>query len=134
MRHMKFYDSSKDTYALKEFLYDGEIVHKGDLFDASKLSKLQLERFFGLWYIGHKEDSEKRLTRLEGLYEAPLDTLEGDSEDTEETPTEDSDVVEIVEDTEESFKVRYKGQVKELKRNQVREDGTLTKGGLKAFE
>ena len=140
MRHIKFFDKDKETYALKDFLHDGHQYSKGDLFDSSNLPKRQLERLFGLWFIGHQEDSEKRLTRLSGLYTGattilpettPEPELEGEVESEDEELTED--LVEIVEDTPESFKVKYKDQVRELKRNQVREDGTLTKGGLKAF-
>ena len=134
MRHMKFYDSTSETYALKEFLFDGVVYQRGDSFDVSDLPKLTLERLFGLWYIGHEDDVKKRTTTLVGLFKEPLeDTTENSDEDTEETDLED-ETVEIVEDTEESFKVMYKGQVRELKRNQVRGDGTLTKGGLKAFQ
>lgn len=134
MRHMKFYDSASETYALKEFLFDGVTYQRGDSFDVSELPKLTLERLFGLWYIGHEDDVKKRTTTLEGLFKEPLtDTAENSDEDTEDTGLE-NETVEIVEDTEESFKVKYKGQVRELKRNQVREDGTLTKGGLKAFQ
>lgn len=54
----------------------------------------------------------------------------------EETPTEssDSDVATVVVDDEDDFQVVYKGVQFEINRNQIREDGTLTAGALKAYK
>lgn len=54
----------------------------------------------------------------------------------EETPTEssDSDVATVVVDEEDNFQVVYKGVQFEINRNQIREDGTLTAGALKAYK
>ncbi|WP_106478112.1 hypothetical protein [Phytohalomonas tamaricis] len=46
----------------------------------------------------------------------------------------DSDKAEVVQDDDEDFKVRYKGVIVDISRNQMREDGTLTAGGIKAYE
>lgn len=46
----------------------------------------------------------------------------------------DSDKAEVVQDDEDAFKVRYKGVIVDINRNQLRDDGTLTAGGIKAYE
>ena len=46
----------------------------------------------------------------------------------------DDPAVTIVQDDDEAFIVEVQGVRFEPLRNQVREDGTLTAGGLKAFE
>lgn len=54
----------------------------------------------------------------------------------EETPAEssDSDVATVAVDDGDDFQVVYKGVQFEINRNQIREDGTLTAGALKAYK
>lgn len=71
---------------------------------------------------------------------APEDVKEvKESEETKEVENvqgavPEEQAVKVVVDDGDDFQVEYKGVQFPVKRNQVREDGTLTNGGLKAFK
>lgn len=126
MRNPRFIESYTEFFALKEFLYGGKEYVPEEPFDVSELDKRSIEHLFGAWLIGNASDITKRFgSTVTEEVTAPVE------EEVEET---DPEVAEVVEDTEESFKVKFKGQVKEIKRNQLRENGTLTKSALKLFD
>lgn len=124
MRNPRFIESYTEFFALKEFLYGGKEYVPEEPFDVSELDKRSIEHLFGAWLIGNASDITKRFGSVPEVT-APVE------EKVEETAPE---IAEVVEDTEESFKVKYRGQVKEIKRNQLRENGTLTKSALKLFD
>lgn len=124
MRNPRFIESYTEFFALKEFLYGGKEYVPEEPFDVSELDKRSIEHLFGAWLIGNASDITKRFGSVPEVT-SPVE------EEVEETAPE---IAEVVEDTEESFKVKFKGQVKEIKRNQLRENGTLTKSALKLFD
>lgn len=67
--------------------------------------------------------------------EAKSETVEDVTEDTSEAEpgSVDSDIAKVVQDSDDDFKVEYKGIVIDIARNQMREDGTLTSGAIKTY-
>lgn len=144
MRSIKFYREGEALYATSEFLFNRNTYSIGEEFDPSEVPARVVERLFGQWWIGHKEDLEVRMRNLYGSsFEQPSTNIEETPEETSEETSEGSviepessledETVEVVEDTEDTLKVRCKGVVKEIRRNQLRSDGTLTKGALALF-
>lgn len=150
MRNMKFYREGEPLFATTTFLFNGHTYTLGEHFDISALDERLFKRLFGQWWIGHQDDVDKRLVSFvesslpssdKQETEDPEVTFESDihQETTEkavgsEGISGEEGKVEVVEDSESSFKVKYKGVTKEIKRNQLRSDGTLTKGALALFE
>jgi len=127
MRTEKMFKPNEIFYALKEFKYSGREYIRGDKFPSRDMTNKQLLKFFQNGFVGYSSDFKYNKTSMtEVEYEDKNVTS------AEEEPKED--IAKVVEDTEESFKVEYQGKVREISRNQYREDGTLTKGGLKAFK
>ncbi|MCZ0926456.1 hypothetical protein L0636_00955 [Halomonas janggokensis] len=85
-----------------------------------------------------------KLNKVTALVElATQEDSEAESEDADSGDSGDSSgggdggeslTVDVVQDDEEAFIVELQGVSFEPLRNQVREDGTLTAGGLKTFE
>jgi len=116
-------DKDKKLVFGKKVTYKGKKYSTGDTIPyVQNLSKHFIEKMYRNGFFKHKKGEEG------------TGTVERETVESSVTVTEEENGVRIVEDTEESFKVEYNGEVREIKRNQVREDGTLTKGGLKAFE
>lgn len=126
---MNKYDSSKQVVFGRKTLYNGKTYYRGDSVPLiEKASKSFIEKLLRLGTFIYSENLKKQEQSVKPTQE------ETPSESSTEESTSDQSVAKIVEDTEESFKVEYKGKIFDVSRNQLRDDGTLTKGGLKAYE
>ena len=136
MANLKFLKSGETLYFKKSVRLLGQDYSKGDIYPEGISEKLT-KKLFQAGTIAHEESFRynKNLLKGSNLENKNREAAEEVSrEEKEGQPVSEEDRAVIVEDTDESFKVKYKGVVKEIKRNQIREDGTLTAGGLKNFE
>lgn len=121
---------SDKVYFVRNMIYAGVRRRAGTevpeefLQDKHHVEKMLRNRLFG------KAGKVRMATPSGGPAETPKEAP------VEETPTEssDSDVATVVVDDGDDFQVVYKGVQFEINRNQIREDGTLTAGALKAYK
>lgn len=130
---------SDKVYFVRNMIYAGVRRQAGTevpeefLQDKHHVEKMLRNRLFG------KAGKVRMATPSGGPAEAPKEAPAEPAKEealVEETPTEssDSDVAAVVVDDEDDFQVVYKGVQFEINRNQIREDGTLTAGALKAYK
>lgn len=125
---------SDKVYFVRNMIYAGVRRQAGTevpeefLQDKHHVEKMLRNRLFG------KAGKVRMATSTGGPVEAPKEAPAEPAK--EETPTEssDNDVATVVVDEEDDFQVVYKGVQFEINRNQIREDGTLTAGALKAYK
>lgn len=125
---------SDKVYFVRNMIYAGVRRQAGTevpeefLQDKHHVEKMLRNRLFG------KAGKVRMATPSGGPAEAPKEAPAEPAK--EETPPEssDSDVATVVVDDGDDFQVVYKGVQFEINRNQIREDGTLTAGALKAYK
>ncbi len=126
MRTAKMFNPKETFYVLKKFKYSGRDYVRGNECPSRDITHKQLLKLFHNGFVGYESDFRPNNTQLK---EAEIQKEEPKKEE-----SVDANTATIVEDSEESFKVEFQGKVREINRNQIREDGTLTAGGLKAFK
>jgi hypothetical protein len=121
----KRYDPSATFRVTKYFVEAGRKWNVGEIYEPHFGSARRSFRHWVARRIERVEEGQD-IQAEAPVKEAPV----------EEAPTEDSDsdVAEVVVDNEEDFQVVYKGVQFDINRNQIREDGSLTAGGLKAYK
>lgn len=123
-------DKGKQLVFAKNTKYEGEDYKIGQSIpDIDKLSNHFIDKMYRAGIFAHPDDR-----RLFKYNEYVSKTEEVQKEPVKEEEDSNPNVAKVVVDTEESFQVEYQGKVREIKRNQLRDDGTLTSGGLKAFK
>lgn len=133
---MSKYVEGKPVYFIRKLLYAGVVRKAGEQVDEKFLQdKHHVEKMFRVRLFGH-DDSRMATQSGKPIQESPEITKEEVvSEKVEQDSVEkNEDVAHVVVDNEEDFQVEYKGVQFEINRNQIREDGTLTAGGLKAYK
>lgn len=143
----RLYDPQKPLYFSGKTRFAGRDYQKGDEAPVKDMSQRTVLKFFRTGLFVHSVREVKGVV-TEGTQESEQVSEELSAQDSSEERSEapvveekvevvagevGSDLAAVVEDTEESFKVKYKGEVREIKRNQIRDSGELTTGGLKAF-
>ena len=140
MRTERDFDLRKTFYALRTFKWEGRLYNRGDKFPSRDVTKRKLKVMFQNGRVGYSTDFRTNKTDRK---QVEIEDSSDDSVESKATPevadktegkAEESETVEVVQDDEEAFRVSYKGKTFEVSRNQVRKDGTLTAGGLKAYE
>lgn len=140
MRAERDFDLRKAFYALRTFKWQGRMYNRGDKFPQRDATKAKLKVMFQNGRIGYSTDFR---TNKEGRVQVTVEDSSDESVETEVTSkvvdkeegkSEEAETVEVVQDDEEAYKVSYKGKTFEVNRNQVRKNGTLTAGGMKAYE
>lgn len=116
----KHFDPSKTFKVVKCFVEGGRKFNVGDTYVPRFKSSKRAFRHWVARRIVHEEQVEQPIQQKEEV-EKKVD--EGVNED----------VAKVVVDDGDDFQVEYKGVQFEVARNQVRKDGTLTSGGLKAY-
>ncbi len=126
---------SDKVYFVRNMIYAGVRRQAGTevpeefLQDKHHTEKMLRNRLFG------KAGKVRMATSTGGPVEAPKEApTESAKEETLVESSSDSDVATVVVDDEDDFQVSYKGVQFEINRNQIREDGTLTAGALKAYK
>lgn len=127
-RSLRFMDHNKPFYAAKNFKKDSKRYERGHLFDKRDVTNRILARLFQTGYIIHGNDFSKEEQERFGIVSVEVE------QPAEETNKEVSDKATVIKDDEDAFIVSYQGVEFEVSRNQVRDDGTLTPGGMKAFK
>lgn len=141
MRTERDFDLRKTFYALRRFKWNGRIYERGDKFPSRDATKRKLKVLFQNGRVGYSTDFR---TNKVGRKQVEIEDSSDESVESEATSevadqqdegkSEEAETVEVVQDDEEAYRVSYKGKTFEVNRNQVRKDGTLTAGGLKAYE
>lgn len=116
----KRFDPSATYKVTKYFVEGGHKNHVGDIYEPPYNST---KRTFRHWVA----------RRIDFAEEGTAPVVEEQPKQAEEA-VEDSDVAEVVVDDGDDFQVVYKGVQFEINRNQIRDDGTLTAGALKAYK
>lgn len=126
---------SDKVYFVRNMIYAGVRRQAGTevpeefLQDKHHVEKMLRNRLFG------KAGKVRMATPSGGPVEAPKEApTEPAKEEALVESSSDSDVATVVVDDEDDFQVVYKGVQFEINRNQIREDGTLTAGALKAYK
>lgn len=141
-RNLRFMDYRKPFYAAKNFKKDSKPYERGDLFDKRDVTNRILARLFQTGYVIHAQDfsSEERVRygiddgTVEQTEEKSEPVVENDEQEDKKDADYNPEVATVVKDDEDNFVVNYQGVEFPINRNQIREDGTLTPGGLKAFK
>lgn len=121
-------DADKKLVFGRHVRYNGKQYKYGDdIPDVDKLDHRYIEKMYRNGVFIHPRNAS-----TVSVKEEPVKTEDFKQE--EPVTERDEDVAKVVVDTDESFQVEYQGKVREIKRNQLREDGSLTSGGLKAFK
>lgn len=132
MRSQREFDRRKTFYALRTFRWENRIYTRGDKFPARDVTSRKLLVLFQNGRVGYVEDFR---TNKVARQEVEIENTEVDQEEVAEREVESNpEVAQVVQDDDEGFYVQYQGKVFEINRNQIRDDGTLTAGGLKAYE
>lgn len=139
MRTERDFDRRKSFYALRKFRWSNRLYMRGDKFPARDVTNRKLRTLFQNGRVGYAEDfssnkTDRKAVQLEEDTRQAEETTESQAENEPETVETDSGKATVVVDNDEEFKVEYKGKTFEINRNQIRDDGTLTAGGLKAYE
>ena len=108
----------------RQTYYQGQSHKKGEVVpNQDKLDRRTIDKYFrnGIM-VDAKKDEVKISSKV--VEEEPV----------KETTDTSSEIATVVVDDGDDFQVEYKGKTFPISRNQLREDGTLTKGGMKAYE
>lgn len=135
MRTEREFDRRKIFYALRTFKWSNKLLTRGDRFPSRDVTNRKLLTLFQNGRIGYAEDfrsnkTDRKPVEIEDVEQNDQNPVENQEESTEV----ESEVAEVVQDDEDAFMVKYKGKTFEINRNQIREDGTLTAGGKKAYD
>lgn len=138
MRTEREFDLRKPFYALRKVIWNGRAYERGDEFPTRDITKRKLKVLFQNGRVGYSTDfrTNKVNRKQVEVKDSSDESVESEKEpeSSQQEMKDEEDKVEVVQDDEEAFKVSYKGKTFEVSRNQVRKDGTLTAGGLKAYE
>lgn len=119
---LRHFNPSKTFKVVKHFTELGRKFKPGDIYKPRfKASRRVMIRHF---ITGRIVEIQEEQPTQEVQKEAVEKVDEGVNEDTAKVVVDDGD----------DFQVEYKGVQFEVSRNQVRKDGTLTSGGLKAYK
>lgn len=140
MRSEKQFDRRKTFYALRKYKFGGRVYERGDKFPHRDVTNTKLKILFQNGRIGYAEDFKDNKVDRKPVTPEGEGQNDSSQESTPEVANEEeqeaneSEKAQVVQDDEEAFRVTYKGKTFEINRNQLREDGTLTAGGMKAYE
>lgn len=118
------FDPSKTFKVTKYFVEGGRKFEVGDIYEPRFKSS---KRSFRHWVARRIDYADAEATQ--DVQHKEEVKVEGETQ--EETT---QDIAQVIVDDGDDFQVIYKGVQFPIKRNQLREDGTLTNGGLKAFK
>lgn len=129
---VKHFDPSKTFKVVKYFVDGGRKFEVGDVYKPRFKSS---KRAFRHWVA-------RRIVDAESVDETkPVETVQSVTQDVPQQTEKKVDgdyqeiqTAQVVVDDGEDFQVKYQGVQFPIKRNQLREDGTLTSGGLKAYK
>ena len=123
---LRHFDPSKTFKVVKPFTELGRKFKPGEIYKPRfKASRRVLIRHFITGRIVEYESDLEEVKKPEAqVPEAEKKVDEGN----------DADEVKIVVDNEDDFQVEYKGVQFSISRNQLRKDGSLTSGGMRAYK
>lgn len=139
----QIYKPNEAVYFVRSMIYAGQKRKAGErvpekfLGDINHVDKMLRNRLFGQLSSGIRLATVDGKPTVNQPVEDQTPSIKAEElaeASKEKTEEKEDDKAEVVVDTDESFQVAYKGLQFEVARNQVREDGSLTAGGLKAYK
>lgn len=129
---LRHFDPSKTFKVVKHFTELGRKFRPGEIYKPRfKASRRVMIRHFITGRIVEIDNEQPKKEEVQKEVVEKVD--EGFAQDTQETQDTDNEVKVVVDDGED-FQVEYKGVQFGIARNQLRKDGTLTSGGMKAYQ
>lgn len=129
---LRHFDPSKTFKVVKHFTELGRKFRPGEIYKPRfKASRRVMIRHFITGRIVEVDGQEKEQPKQEEVQKEVVEKVdEGFAQETQDA----NDEVKVVVDDGEDFQVEYRGVQFGISRNQLRKDGTLTSGGMKAYQ